>query len=214
MGNGVDITFEQGALVTCHYTGSNINVITQFSPFLFHGEWERPTGFAEVDGFAIHGLRFEGSNTRYVVHDEAGGKGVPYKNIYDHCEFTFDGTINNYPQIIGGGLGQSGEIIIKDCIFNTTPYTDRETAFPAVSYHNNNSGSDTDLSSIVVSGCAFMGRLNTLRLGYIGASPRVTKCLAHSNLFRAEPFVFAENETSTHVNMELIAYANEIRQTN
>lgn len=210
--NGIDITFEQGALVTCNYTGSNQNVWDYFSPFYFHGESYREYLLSEYDGFEIHNLRFEGSNTRYVFHDEASGRSIPYRNVYDHCEVTFDAsTYGNFVQCIGGGLGEHGEIVVKDCIFSSV--LNSSDPCPAVSYHNNvyHGGNTTDLSSIVVSGCAFVGTNNTLRLGYIGAATEKTKCIAYSNLFNAQPYVTAEQSSAQNVNMELIAYNNTVQ---
>lgn len=210
--NGVKVYFEQGALVTCHYTGSNQNVVNHFSPFLYQGQWTADTLLSETEGFELHNLKFEGSNTRYAIHDDASGRPIPYRNVYDHCEITFDGSAGNvYVQCIGGGLGLHGEIIIKDCVFSSTLATD--DVCPTVSYHNNDyqGGNVTDESSIVVSGSAFIGSKNTLRLGYIGTSTKKSVCLAHSNLFKAEPYVTAEVPSAQNVNMELIAYANTIQ---
>ena len=117
--NKMHLIFDTNAYVKFNYSGSNNQILRNFSPFN-----------AGIYGFTIENLNIECSNCRYCVHDERGGSTDSYINKYINCKMSLDNTNNSVwknPQNIGAGLGLNGYIIVDGCHFNNW-----------CTWHNNN----------------------------------------------------------------------------
>lgn len=158
-------------------------------------------------GFTLENADIEVANVRYCVHDERNAETDQYNNYYLNCRMkNTNQTSGSRAQCIGGGLGYDGHIVIDGCTFENPL---REN-YGVVSYHNAH-GSATDSRSLIeVKGCYFKGT-NTFRAGYYGNSTVMTQCLVHGNSMGTEPYVTQEDASFTNVNMEIVAWNNEIR---
>ncbi len=180
----------------CHYKGDNYNVRHYFSPF---------NSVDSERGFVLENLNLECSNVRYAIHDETNGQAGFYRNIYKNCRIRLDNSANidGYPACIGGGLGSDSEIIIENCFFESI-HDDRTRDI--VSYHNNGNGR----SNIVVRGCYFANK-DTVRCSYYGASEKISTMIVSGCSLGGAPILSQESPEHTTINMELIAFGNEIR---
>ena len=127
--NRIHIIFSPNSYVTCHYTGSNTNVLTNFSPFN-----------AGQYGFTMENLNLSSSRVRYAVHDERNGKTEFCQSKYINCKMKHDNTDNpswSSYSCIGGGLGSNHEVMIENCIFESV-LASGETAHGVVYYHPSN----------------------------------------------------------------------------
>lgn len=196
--NNVHLIFSSNSKVVCNYTGDNVNVKKNFSPF------NTNTGVKQR-GFTLENLNLECSNVRYAIHDETSGQTEPYRNIYKNCFIKLDNSNNSYgyPQCIGGGLGNAGEIIIENCYYESV-HSDNSEAI--VSYHNN---SGNGINRIVVTGCYFANK-DTCRCSHLGSGTNVSTMIVSNCSMGAEPFVIYEQE-GAYENMRLIKWNNEIR---
>lgn len=194
--NRVHVICSSKAYIKCLYSGSNANVINYLSAFN-----------AGKNGFTLENADIEVANVRYCVHDERNAETDQYNNYYLNCRMkNTNQTSGSRAQCIGGGLGYDGHIVIDGCTFENPL---REN-YGVVSYHNAH-GSATDSRSLIeVKGSYFKGT-NTFRAGYYGNSTVMTQCLVHGNSMGAEPYVTQEDASFTNVNMEIIAWGNEIR---
>lgn len=194
--NRVHVICSSKAYIKCLYTGTDANVINYLSAFN-----------AGPLGFTLENADIEVANVRYCVHDERNAETDHYDNYYLNCRMKNTNTTSgSRSQCIGGGLGYDGHIVIDGCTFENPL---REN-YGIVSYHNAH-GSATDSRSLIeVKGCYFKGK-NTFRAGYYGNSTVMTQCLVHGNSMGAEPYVTQEDASFTNVNMEIIAWGNEIR---
>lgn len=200
--NDVHIIFSPLAKVICHYSGNNLNVEQDFSPF---------TVKIGNGGFTLEGLNLECSRVRYPIHDEHYGDNIYYKNHYKNCNIIFDSTTktkNNYNQCIGGGLSKFGDIIIENCIFESKGLT-KTTGI--VSYHNTYSHNGGGRSEIVIKDSYFAGEYGTVRASYLGQQTDVSICKVIGCSLGKAPFVEGEKD-ATVVNMKMYAFNNEIRQ--
>ena len=192
--------FATGAKVTFPYEGDNAGVNRQFSPFNA-GEF----------GFTLRNAYVECKNCRYVVHDEMGPYLLPYTNIYEHCHFIGDNTDNTHwsgPGMwcIGGGLGRSGDVVLKDCTFENA---EGITAYTLVSYHNAQNIDDAQ-SKITMTGCRF-GNGATFRISAIGNSTKLTVAQLTNNKLGRE--IVCEREQSgstTPFNVSYVEWNNII----
>lgn len=210
--NGIHLIFDSGALVKCHYTGSNEYVNHIFSAFNSLTEYIDSTE-SLVGGITIENLNLECSNIRYAIHDEHSGGNVPYRNIYERCNIKLDNLnnpVHNMSMCIGGGLGQHADIQVKDCTFVSIGSGNDDGKIPAVSWHNNTTGT-IGQSRIIITGCYFKGKNNTFRAGYIGDATDITECLVSNNNMGAEPYIKPELEGAHNINMELISFNNFVR---
>lgn len=194
--NRVHVIFEQGAKVTCHYTGDNVDVHTYFSP-LNAGE----------HGFTLENAWVESTNTRYTMHDELSGASVPNRNIYKRCTFIHDssGTSWGAHQALGGGFGCWSDVLIEDCYMASKDCTD------VLTYHNagyNNPTLTEYESHIVVRGCYLEG---TVRVNSTGYTAKVTHAYVSGNSFTAEP-KSGKTTTDAADNVLLHAWGNTIRE--
>lgn len=199
LGNNVHIIFASNSKVVCNYTGGNPYVHEKFSPFNAAGPY----------GFTLENLDLECSMVRYCVHDERSVSQEAYRNEYINCRMYCDNRLNTdwaSRQCIGGGLGESGEIFINGCYFESEEsYANNGT----VSYHNSSSANAK--SHIVVQNSYFGGTSSTVRFGWYGTSTEVTECLVSGNSFSAAPVIRAETAGSTTVNMVMYDWNNEVR---
>ena len=210
--NGINLIFDSGALVKCHYTGSNEYVNHIFSAFNSLTEYIDSTE-SLVGGITIENLNLECSNIRYAIHDEHSGGNVPYRNIYERCNIKLDNSNNpvqNMSLCIGGGLGHHADIHVKDCTFVSIGSGNDDGKIPAVSWHNNTTGT-IGQSRIIITGCYFKGKNNTFRAGYIGDTTDISECLVSNNNMGAAPYIKPELDGVPNVNMELISFNNFIR---
>ena len=194
--NRVHVICSSKAYVKCLYSGSNTNVISYLSAFN-----------AGKYGFTLENADIEVSNVRYCVHDERNADTDHYDNYYINCRMKNTNQVTgSLSQCIGGGLGYDGHIIIDGCTFENPL---REN-YGVVSYHNAHGAATDSRSLIEVKGCYFYGK-NTFRAGYYGNSTAITQCLVHGNSMGAAPYMTQEDQSFTNVNMEIVAWDNDIR---
>lgn len=194
--NRVHVICSSKAYIKCLYSGSDANVIEYLSAFN-----------AGKNGFTLENADIEVANVRYCVHDERNAETDHYDNYYINCRMkNTNQTAGSKSQCIGGGLGYDGHVVIDGCTFENPL---REN-YGIVSYHNAH-GTATDSRSLIdVKGCYFYGK-NTFRAGYYGNTTKITQCLVHGNSMGAEPYITQEDASFTNVNMEIVAWNNEIR---
>ena len=200
IGNGMVLNFAPGAVVTFDYSdGRNANINERTSAFM-----------AKAGDYEIYGLDISCKNIRYCIHDELAGVGS-YKHIYANCKMSMtddENTAWKSCQCIGGGLGKSANIEIRNCIF----YSDNDgdnTGVGAVSYHN---GEYADIKSFIsITGCYFDGNNGTFRASWYGISTLITTVLASNNSLKIEPIIRAETAGSTVENVEFIGFNNIVR---
>lgn len=200
--NDITVEFTSNTLATCHYAGSNENVMRYFSPFNLNKTNGRP------GGFTLKNLHLECSNVRYGVHDESNASNTSYCNKYLNCVMKVDNRNNtafSARQCIGGGLGSSSEIIIKDCIFESV-VNEGTAGTGIVSYHNGGTGR----SDIIIKDCYFKGN-DTVKASWHGTSTKVSTMTVSGCSMGMNPYNQAETSGDTVENMELITWNNEIR---
>lgn len=178
--NGVKLTFDQNAVVSFNYTGSNSKVKGNFCPFATCGNCE------------IDGLNLSFSGCRYAIHDDFFE--VDGTEIFKNC--IFSGQSYN-GDTIGAGLGRSNLIIIESCLFIGNQSTaDRGGD---ISYHNNGYTSNSK-SKIIVKDC--YGE-NTVKFKWYGTNTEVSECIVCGCQFKSIeclPHTVTPNET---VNMHM-----------
>lgn len=200
IGNGMILNFSPDAVVTFDYSeGTNASINELVSAFM-----------AKSGDYEINGLDISCKNIRYCVHDELAGVGS-YKHVYANCKMSMIDDANTSwksCQCIGGGLGKSANIEIRNCIF----YSDNNGAnanVGAVSYHN---GEYADIKSfIAITGCYFDGNNGTIRASWYGISTLITQVIASNNSLKIAPIVRAETAGSSVENVEFIGFNNVIR---
>ena len=200
IGNGMILNFAPGAVVTFDYSeGRNANINERTAAFM-----------SKAGDYEIYGLDISCKNIRYCIHDELAGVGT-YKHVYANCKMSMTDDANTAwksCQCIGGGLGKSANIEIRNCIF----YSDNDGAnsnVGAVSYHN---GEYAGVKSFIsITGCYFDGNNGTFRASWYGLSTLITEIIATNNSLKIAPIFRAETAGSTIENMELIAFNNVIR---
>ena len=203
IGNGTHLICSPRAFVTCHYTGDDLTVKTIFSP-LNSGEGD----------FIIEGLNLSASSVRYCVHDELGGAAGFRRHEYRNCTMRLDNRLSNADNIyfwacIGGGLGKEEQIIIDGGYYKSETHDINGLYGSSITYHN---GHVADAKSeIIIKNVYCDGVQAGFRFGYHGASTAVTKCYVSNCSMTAAPAVMDETGANGPVNMELIAWNNEIR---
>lgn len=197
--NNVHIIFASDSKVVCNYTGGNPYAHEKFSPFNAAGPY----------GYTLENLDLECSMVRYCVHDERSTSLDAYRNEYINCRMYCDNRNNTdwlSRQCIGGGLGESGEIYIHGCYFESEGSTANNGT---VSYHNSSSANAK--SRIVIENNYFGGNSSTVRLSWYGTSTKMTEALVSGNSFSAAPVLRAETPGSTTVNVSMLDWNNEVR---
>lgn len=194
--NRIHLIGASNSKITMNYTGENEDVMSWAAIF--------NTG---KHGFIIENLTLEGSNIRYLVHDEKDADSDSYVCKYKNCHMVFDNRNNTEAisdQCIGGGLGTNGYIEIDGCYFETKSSSGCE-----VSYHNS---SGSGKSRIVVKNSYFAGTNGHFRANWYGASTAKTPVLVCGNSFGKEVESTAETPQSTNENIEIISFNNELRK--
>lgn len=100
--NGTKFILDSGAEVTFLYDGANSVVEEYFSPFIMKN-----------DSGEIHGGRIICTNCRYAIHDDVYDSSQNSKSVIDGVYMHYTSTRNVG---IGGGLGQSSHITVRNCI--------------------------------------------------------------------------------------------------
>lgn len=197
IGKGTRMFFDAGAVVLCDYEGGDAEVAQTFSPFN-----------AGTGDFEIHNLTLKCKNVRYGIHDEMWQFTDPYYHLYDNCVIELDNRDNTQwetPNCIGGGLGVHGTIEViggrYKGLINGQPEAE-------ISYHN--IGQAVGQSKITIKDVYFTNA--TARFGYYGTSEDITECYVTGCSMPSAPFVRAESESATVVNMVLYDWNNNIRE--
>ena len=165
--NRIHIIFAENANVICQYEGDNENVAQYFSAFN-----------AGRYGFTLENANIDTSGIRYSVHDDRGNADEEmYCNKYLRCRIKHNsvGTqVTGYDQCIGGGFGNNGNILIRDCFFDASGYEN------PVSYHNSANGGTGYRAHCVFTGNYVLGGV---RFNDTGASTDVTDVYVSNNSF-------------------------------
>lgn len=180
--NGTKLICSPNAHFSCHYKGTNQNVIWGFS------------GFACGNGYELNGLNIDASNVKYAVHDDYNTyNDTPYFVKVENCYIT------NNKQAIGGGLGKFGTYEYKNNFIHATNH-----AYD-MRYHNHQNPTKCKLT---FTGNYFP---HTLRLSYYGQSEKdTTKCFVSNNFISSPILNDAETSDSTVNNMKVYAWNNSI----
>lgn len=202
--NNITLIFSSGAKVVANYTGNNPDILTNFSVFNMR------YGSATLINAII-----EASNIRYCIHDDFWTSPISYHNEYLRCKMSMDNSQNSerskYPHCIGGGFGQNGDTVIKDCIFEGVGGSGGVYPSPddssIVSYHNGPNA--TQYSKLVMTGCYFKG-VGTFRSLSNGTEVRKSDLLLSNNSF-GSAIVEGYTSGANTPNMNVIAFNNEIR---
>lgn len=203
--NRVHVICSSDALIKCEYEGDNATTHAWLVAFNA-GDY----------GFTLENARIHTKNCRYTIHDEMDRHVPHYDNIYKNCDFVHDNDYNDGGgmQVIGGGLGKDGRIVIDGCIFENPVYSEQSGTHAIVSYHNTwyEAGGR---STIEITDCYFVGN-STARVSYFGNSTDMTKAIIANNSMGSAPFLSRETTSQTSVatdivNVELFAWNNEVR---
>ena len=202
---GYNITVEgsPNAIIKADYTGNDAGIQRSFSPI-------NCTMDVNGGGYTLRGVNIRCSRVRYAVHDEKTGTGLgSYSNVYDNCNFYIDNTDNDTwhsSQCIGGGLGTSGNIVVRNCIFESV---DPAFTGAAVSWHNNrNEGAKSQISCV---GNVVKGNRG-FRFSWYGDSQEITEVICTGNSVGAATITGAETQdTSPYENIVLYDWNNVIR---
>ena len=152
IGNGCRYYFETGARIICEYTGKNRkDVCGYFSPL---------DSDNIASDFEIYNLNLLAKNVVYALHDEANGGETFCRHILQNCNIELDNSAlskeegNSLSKALGGGLGRSEEIIIRNCTFKATNPSAPSLNPDDASYHGANRSSYTDARIIIIN-CYF-----------------------------------------------------------
>lgn len=204
---GYNITIEgsPNAVIVADYTGSDEGMQKSFSPL---NCYNRPS----VGGMTLRGVNIRCSRVRYCVHDEKGTAGTgSYNNVYENCNFYIDNTDNDYwhsSQCIGGGLGTSGSIQIRNCILEEIEPSSPANA--AVSYHNN---ANADAKSMITCTGNYVKGERGFRFSWYGQSTEITEVIcANNSVGRATQYNAETQDTSPNQNVTLYDFNNIVRQ--
>lgn len=195
LSNNVHVIFSSNAKVVFNNISGNSVVDSRFSPFN-----------AGQKGFILENLTIEDSKCRYSMHDEKGSSTDQYINKYINCNFKHDSTNGGYTAVIGGGLGKAGEVVIENCIF-ANPHASNDQNL--VSYHNNNSATDTSSKSNVIIKDNYF-KNGTIRISWCGVSTLISTFLVTNNRIKSAVIHRAERVQDVIENTELLAYNNII----
>lgn len=196
--NRIHLICDSQSKIVANYTGNRNNVKTWLSIFN-SGKY----------GFTLENATLEGSNIRYLIHDERDQDSDSYVNKYINCTMLFDNRNNNAwsaKQCIGGGLGKNGYIVIDGCIFRSHQGYDG-----TVSYHN--TAASSGRSHIVVKDCYFY-LYNTFRLSWYGTSHEITDAIVTNCYLGSDIVHRAENPSATTENTTITEWNNIINQHN
>lgn len=191
--DNIEIFFESGVTVTCHYTGENSNVKCYFS------------AFAVGQNVTIDGLVLDASELRYGIHPDFHTSPAEYliiKNCDLHHYKSSSSTVNNN-QSIGAGLGLYATWLIENCIFRS------DTDHPVLRIHNN--ASEHAMSSIIIKNCYIVGNGYILLNSY-STSTKQTRALV-TGCSWVNPAVVGKETQSSNDNITMYAWNNEVRSS-
>jgi len=174
---------DSDAIIKFEYTGSVENIIKYFSPFKFDGI-----------GGEIHGGKIVASNCRYAIHSDvyayATGKET---SLIDGVYVEFNNPARNV--IIGGGMGQSSDITVQNCVLKQTADGNPTAIF----YHNAETGQAQGRIRITNNYCDN----GKIYVQSFGESTKITTALVTGNRCTSVSKV-----SSSPDNMELLAFNN------
>lgn len=183
---GTKMEFSPNARFTCNYSGGNTYVRMHFSAFAFEG------------GVTFDGLNIVASGIRNIIHDDFDNNYVG-NTVIKNCHFTHDHII------IAGGLAVHEVVEIYNNYFERTDDTTHVFDF---SYHQN-SASEAQSEIIIKDNYCSKG----ISIRYYGSSTLLTDCLISNNSVANDIELRGETETSTVVNMRVLKWNNEIRNS-
>lgn len=193
LSNGINLIFSSQAKVVFNNENENTEIDSRFSPFN-----------SGLKGFTIDNLHLECSRCRYAIHDERGGSTEQYTNIIKNSYIKHDNTNGGFTQVIGGGLGGNGEIIIENCIIDSP---ESQSNVGIVSYHNNNSATNLESKSNVIIKDNYL-KQGTIRVSWCGVSTAITNFLITGNKLNSSIIHSAEREQDVVENTAITAWNN------
>lgn len=200
LGNRLRVVFSGNATVECDCSEKSDNVKTYFSPL--------NTGYG---GFTIENMTMNAKSVRYCIHDERRATGLEqYVNRFIGCKFHLDNSENTpwpHVQVIGGGLGTNGYITIESCKFEAVGADNRAL----VTYHNNSDVNNVGARGRILFKDNYIAGRNRFIFNWYGNSDLVSQAICTGNSWGLEPASSAETPSSTHQNVEIIAWNNELR---
>ena len=179
---------ESGVTVKFEYSGDFFNITDYFSPIKFDGaggEW--------------HGGHIIAKKCRYAIHDDVF-------DTSDYSRTVIDGVVvdlNTSRNIaIGGGLGQSSDVTVTNCIFRQLDNTHGDCR--AVYYHNAQTGANA-VSNIKITGnyCNY----GSIFIHSFGASTKKSTAIVSNNRCSA---VTLFKQDGVIDNIELYQFNNKI----
>lgn len=185
--DNIDITFMPGSSVVAHYTGNNANVKTYFSPF------------AVGSDATVTGLVVDSTELRYCVHPDFHPR--TYETlVFKNCDFHHlkGGTWN---EAVGCGFGVHSSYTFENCIFRS------DGNYRVFRIHN---ASDADAqSNAYIKNCYVVGTgyMSFNNHGDSTAMSTIEVC----GCSWINPAVVGTEPGAENVNMQMIAWNNEIR---
>lgn len=197
--NRIHLIFSSNSKVTWNYKGSTSDVIRWGTIFN-----------SGINGFTIENATLEGSNLRYLIHDERDSSEDTYINRYINCKFKMDNSHSTMTttQCIGGGLGLHGYIVIDNCHFESVA-DDSNALF----WHNSADTSSKGAKSHIILKDSYVAGSNGVGFHYYGNSTKVTE-VDVSNCFFGRKIDYGPETidgTSPHINLVVNDYCNKIR---
>lgn len=189
----IEVIFAPGARVKAHYTGSNTNVVSYFSPF------------ATGNNVIIDGLVLESSNLRYGMHcDYNSGSNRSYMIIRNSDLAHNIGTGRTNIQSMGCGFGPHVDWLVENTIFRS------DKASHVVRIHNNIR--DDACSRATFKNCYIDGE-GFFKFSSYSTSTAISKVIVTGCSFVNKPQEAFETSEDTIKNIEVLAFNNEVRTT-
>ena len=194
--NRVHVICSSQTVLEMDYDGSLSNAKEYLSP-INTGEY----------GCTLENATIIDNNVRYSIHDDRGWSGsTPYTNKFINCTLIHKN--GKYGDCIGGGLGENAYIEIRGC------YLEGDTGIDRLAYYhgNNHAGVTNAKGHIVVADNYFAG-IGTFKLTNYGDSTEISTAYVSNNSFGTIPSITNGGYPDPIiVNMQMIAWNNEIRQ--
>ena len=187
--NKQKIFCDSGVIVLFDYSnGSIFNITDYFAPIKFDGaggEW--------------HGGHIIAKNCRYAIHDDVFDTSDSSRTVIDGVVVDLNTSRNI---AIGGGLGQSSDVTVKNCIFRQLSSVHGDCR--AVYYHNAQNGENA-VSNIKITGnyCNY----GSIFIHSFGASTKKSTAIVSNNRCSAVT-LFKQNENVD--NIDLYEFNNKI----
>lgn len=185
----MEIIFNPGAKVSCHYTGANANVPAYFS------------AFACGNNVVIDGLDLDSSNLRYGIHPDFNtGSDRTYFTV-KNCKISHNKTSDN-SQALGCGLG-----IHVDWLFENNVFVSHGSS-AVVKIHNNES--NECCSNVRIKDCYIEGD-GHFEFNRHSKTTKPTTIIVSGCSYKRLPVVGRVTTGSPTDNMKLYAFNNEVR---